>query len=182
MGLPQGRPTLNRYRLTPERIRAGLPQWLLQAVGSFEPLPFEAGRGAVNWLRDHLEDPCDPWLVVLTCAGDGTLLGFFVLAVKQFAFPPDGEQLSAMEVAWIARAADTEKGFGGDLLTYATSIALKEGATAFFALPNDPETAAKVWRGRFSFEPLPVPDPSAEEAVQMFLGLEEPEEDGPLAE
>lgn len=81
-----------------------------------------------------------------------------------------------MEVAWIARAAHTEKGFGSDLLTYAASIALKEGANAFFALPKDPETAEKVWRGRFSFEELPGLGTNAEEAVQMFLGLEEPGE------
>jgi GNAT superfamily N-acetyltransferase len=167
---------LRRVNLTPEQIRAGLPPWLLDEIENFEPLPFDAGRGAVNWLRNHVSDPCEPWVVVLTCAEDWTLLGFFVLAYKQFSFPPDTEELTAMEVAWIARAAHTKKGFGRELLTYAASVALAKGASAFVASPNDPKTAKKVWLERFEFRLVSKPEPGDEVTMQVFLGLQEPPE------
>ena len=165
---------LRRVNLKPELIQAGLPGWLATAIKSFEPLDFPAGKGAANFLRDYIADPCGPWKVVLTCSEDWRLLGFFALAYKQISLPPDPAEVSAMEVAWIARAAETEKGFGHELLTYAMALALDGGAAAFVVSPNDKTTARKVWRGRFLFRPIGPEDPNAEETMQVFLSLQEP--------
>ena len=55
---------LYETRLVPEQIRAGLSDDLLRQIETFDPLPFDAGRGAVNWLRDHVGDPGGPWETV----------------------------------------------------------------------------------------------------------------------
>ncbi len=165
---------LKRVNLKPEMIQAGLPGWLVTEINSFEPLDFPAGKGAANWLRDYISDPCGPWKVVLTCDEDWRLLGFFALAYKQIALPPDPAEVPAMEVAWIARGAETEKGFGHQLLTYAVALALEAGAAAFVVSPNDKTTARKVWLGRFLFRLIEPEDPNEEETMQVFLSLQEP--------
>lgn len=171
---PMKRPTLRRIRLDPERIRSGLPPWLLEEIDRFEPLTFLAGRGAVNWLRAHIKDPEGPWEVVLTLNKQGKLLGFFALAYKNLQLSPDATAEAAMEVAWIARSADTRKGFGRNLLTYAMTIALAKGAVALVVSPHDDETAEKVWINGYYFRPVPASEPEDGATGQVFVGIQEP--------
>lgn len=169
---------MKRVILTPERIREGLPPWLLAKIEDFKPLRFPAGRGAANWLREHITDPCEPWKVVLTFDDHWQLLGFFALAYKRISLPPDPEEVAAMEVAWIARANHTPKGFGRELLTYAASMALDAGAAAFVVSPHDKQTARKVWIERFSFRSVSTADHQEGVTMQVFLGLQEPTKGG----
>jgi hypothetical protein len=164
---------MHRIRLDPERVRGGVPDWLRVEIKRFVPLEFPAGSGAINWLRDHIEDPSGPWEVVLTLSPEGSLLGFFALAYKNVQLAPGAEPEAAMEVAWIARRIDTPKGFGRDLLTYAMTVALSAGAVALVVSPHDDKTAEKVWINGFCFHPVPGWKPEGA-TRQVFVGLREP--------
>jgi hypothetical protein len=165
---------MHRIRLDSEKIRSGLPDWLCAEINRFEPLPFPAGRGAINWLRNHIEDPSGPWEVVLTLSDKGRLLGFFALGYKNLKLSAEAEPEAAMEVAWIARRVDTNRGFGRDLLTYAMTIALAERAVALVVSPHDDRTAEKVWINGFCFCPVPGCKPEGA-TRQVFVGLREPQ-------
>lgn len=163
-----------RIRLIPERIEEGLPAWLLAEIERFEPLDFPAGHGAINWLRDHIGNPEGPWEVVLTLDPQKRLLGFFALAYKKVRLHPDAGRETAMEVAWIARSAKTQKGFGRGLLTYAITIALGGGAVALVVSPHDKMTQKKVWIGGFCFSPITACQPEDDATVQVFLAIDDP--------
>jgi hypothetical protein len=165
---------LYETRLVPEEIRDGIPEELQEQIRTFEPLPFDAGRGAVNWLRDHVDDPCGPWETVLIHDDDRDLLGFFALAYKRVRLVLDGPAETAMEVAWIARRIDTPKGFGTDLLKFAINIALSAGAVALLVSPHDDRTAEKVWINGFWFSPVPSVEPEEGMTRQVFLGISTP--------
>lgn len=79
-----------------------------------------------------------------------------------------------MEVAWIARSVDTYKGFGRELLTYAITVALAEGAVALVVSPHDKKTAEKVWINGFYFRPVPGCEPKGA-TRQVFVGLRDPQ-------
>lgn len=161
-------------RLVPEQIRAGLSDHLLSQIDEFEPLPFDAGRGAINWLRDHVQDPDGPWETVLILDEKREMLGFFALAYKKLRLSPEGPAETAMEVAWIARRGDTIKGFGTELLKFAIRIALAAGAVALLVSPHDAKTAEKVWINGFCFCPIPTLQPEADLTRQVFLGISKP--------
>jgi hypothetical protein len=165
---------MHRIRLDSERVRSGLPDKLRAEVDRFVPLEFPAGEGAINWLRDHIEDPCGPWEVVLTLDNERRLVGFFALAYKNVQLEPGTKPVAAMEVAWIARRIDTPKGFGRDLLIYAMTIALSEDAVALVVSPHDDETAVKVWINGFCFRPVPGCKPEGATG-QVFVGLRDPD-------
>jgi hypothetical protein len=150
---------LYETRLVPEQIRAGLSDDLLSQIETFEPLPFDAGRGAVNWLRDH---------------GRRELLGFFALAYKKVRLVAERPAETAMEVAWIARRVDTPKGFGTELLKFAIRIALSAGAVALLVSPHDDRTAEKVWINGFLFWAVPTLEPEEGMTRQVFLGISKP--------
>lgn len=173
-----------KVRLTREAIVAGLDSSLLAAIASFEPLPFAAGREAARWLRGHIEDPGPtPWEVVLVLSEvEDQLLGFLVLGYTQFTLSPGDrpiveiakklqapeEPQVASEVAWIARSAGTEKGFGKELFTYAVSLAIDGGAIAMIVTPHDEETAEKVWMKRFCFRHPRESDQSPEAPLRLW--------------
>ena len=165
---------LYETRLVPEQIRAGLSDGLLRQIESFEPLPYEAGRGAINWLLDHVEDPGEPWETVLVHDERRELLGFFALAYKKVRLVVERPAETAMEVAWIARRADTPKGFGAEVLKFAIRIALSAGAVALLVSPHDDRTAEKVWINGFWFSPVPSLEPEEGMTRQVFLGISRP--------
>jgi hypothetical protein len=165
---------LYETRLVPEQIRAGLSDDLLSQIETFEPLPFDAGRGAVNWLRDHVGDPGGPWETVFVHDGRRELLGFFALAYKKVRLVAERPAETAMEVAWIARRVDTPKGFGTELLKFAIRIALSAGAVALLVSPHDDRTAEKVWINGFLFWAVPTLEPEEGMTRQVFLGISKP--------
>jgi hypothetical protein len=183
-----------KVQFTREEIEGGLDEMVLAAIDGFKPLPFEAGEEAIRWLRDHIADPSEtPWLTVLALDEEsGELLGFMVLGYSQFTLSPGDvpvvevakkltapqEPQVASEVAWIARAADTEKGFGKELFTYAVSLAIEGGAIAMIVTPHDKETAEKVWIKRFSFRPPRETDQSPEAPLRLWYPVHKPKNVG----
>jgi L-amino acid N-acyltransferase YncA len=164
---------LERHRIDSEEIRKGLAPWLLTEIERFESLGFNAGLGAVNWLRAHIENPDGPFEVVFT-VNKGKLLGFCALAYKRICLPPDHEFRSAMELSWIARSETTEKGFGRELLTYAATLAMAAGIEALLVSPNDHVTARKVWINKHDFEPVDGEPPRPGHVGQVFFPIPQP--------
>src|SRR5215213_7643197 len=151
--------------LTRESIEAGLEPKLASAIEQFQPLSFPAGGEAARWLRNQIKAPEEqPWQVILMIdEKSGELLGFLALGYTMITLSPGdvaaiAKKLNAplkpqvaLEVAWMARSAGTEKGFGHELFTYSVSVAIDGGAVALVVTPHDEETAEKVWIKRFRF-------------------------------
>jgi hypothetical protein len=168
--------------LTRESIEAGLDPSLTTAIEQFQPLSFPAGGEAARWLRNQVEAPDEkPWQVILMLdEKTDELLGFLVLGYTMITLSPGDVPMIAkkleaplkpqvaLEVAWIARSAGTEKGFGHELFTYSVSFAIDGGAVALVVTPHDEETAEKVWIKRFRFRLPREADQSPEAPLRLW--------------
>lgn len=154
--------------LTRRTIEAGLADDLIEAIDDFEPLPFDAARGATTWLQRQVNEGLDPMLTILALDPiESRLCGFFVLGFTTITLSPGDQPIVqiahkledphapqvAAEIAWIARSRGTEKGFGRDLFHYAVALAIDSGSIAMVVTPHDDETAQKLWIGRYRFRP-----------------------------
>lgn len=182
---PVRNPTmLERLQIDSEDIEEGLAPWLLAEIGRFESLNFDAGRGAVSWLREHIENPDGPFEVVLTLRRKKILgifslrrrklLGFCAVAYRRIRLPPDNAYRTAMELSWMARSRNTKKGFGRELLAYAATLAMASGIEALLVSPNDHVTARKVWLDEHGFEPVDGRPPRPGHVGQVFFPVRPP--------
>jgi hypothetical protein len=168
--------------VTQAEIAEGLSDEVVEAVNTFEPLPFDAAHGATSWLRKTLEDGKDPLLTILALdPTEPKLCGFFVLGFTTILLAPDDRPIVevayklkephapqvAAEIAWIARSRETAKGFGRDLFDYSVLLAIDHGAIAMVVTPHDDETAEKLWIGRYRFR-RPKQDPAGEPQSKLW--------------
>jgi len=170
-------------RLTRETVESGLPRNLAEAFDAFEPLPFDAARGAKDWLRSCIDQEEDPMVTVFALDPDRKrLCGFFVLGFTTITLAPGDRPIVevahklkephapqiAAEIAWIARDRSTERGFGRDLFDYAVALAIDYRAIAMVVTPHDDRTAEKLWVNRYRFRP-PRQVTTGSEQVQSKL-------------
>lgn len=180
-GIKSGTKT-RKVLLTRESIEAGLDPKLKAAIERFQPLPFPAGEEAARWLLRQIKEPSStPWRVILMLEEEANeLFGFLTLGYTMITLSPGDvpmiakkleaptEPQVALNVAWIARSALTESGFGKELFTYSVSFALDGGAVALVVTPHDEETAEKVWIKRFRFRPPRESDQSPEAPLRLW--------------
>jgi hypothetical protein len=169
-----------------------LDKQVVVAVRDFEPLDFEPGRKAIAWLDANISAgrlPMDTYLVFSEDSSE--LLGFFVLELVEVAVSsgdlpiielrrklkdPHGPQ-PAVKLVWIARSANSPKGFGQELFDQALALAFEADACALLVEPYDEETAQRVWLDHYELR-TPRPnqrDPGEWSYLWHAVGGVEPE-------
>lgn len=135
-----------------------------RAIDEFQPLDYEPGHEAANWLRVNVDTgslPLDTFLVLNE--GSTELLGFFVLEAMQVRvargdFPviqvrtglaDEDERVKATKLVWIVRAANNPKGFGEELFDEVLVRAVESSAVAVLVEPYDEATASRLWIDHF---------------------------------
>lgn len=168
-----------RIQLTAGALAKKFPRSLREEIDRFEPLPFPAGEDAIAWLRRHIRQPGEfPLLTILDLDAESeALLAFCVLGYIPYDFDSTPGQVAG-EIAWLARSARTEPGFGERLFAYALRNAEQQGLSALVVTPHDTDTAEKVWVERFHFRPPPPEDQPESEPPRLFLPLQFPENGG----
>ncbi len=170
-----------KVRLPAGTLTRDLDPTLVAAIEKFKPLPFDAAKDALSWLRCQLRSPELPLLTVLDLTPRNELLAFCVLGFIPFRFAPDSDgdvptdKLEiAVDVSWIARSSNSPVGFGTQLFEYAVSIGMDEEATAMVVTPHDDETAEKLWMRRFHFERAAPEDQPAGAPPRLWYPIREP--------
>jgi hypothetical protein len=138
----------------------------LTAINEFEPLPFQPGREASDWLKRSIQDeslPLDAYLLLDESAT--SLLGFFAIEqeevfvseqdlpimVLRTEVKPASQRQPSLKLAWIARSARSPAGTGQRLFDDVLEEAQACGAVAVRVLPADDATAKKVWLEHYNF-------------------------------
>lgn len=166
--------------LTPADVEKGISADHAQLIDGFDPLPFEAGADAKAWLQQQIREGSLPVTTVLVTDSERKrLCGFICIGFTTIALSPDEQRTAevgivqrgrkieelcephlAANISWIARAANTRKGFGQLLFDCAVNWTIDNRAIAMVVTPHDEATARKVWIGRFRFrQPRPQDQP-----------------------
>lgn len=174
-------------------LRAGQPaDWpaeVTAAIEAFEPLPYDAGRRAAEWLKRVSGAEALPLdLYLLVHRGSGDLFGFFVIEpetvvisrgdapvvqVRTGIVDPAEEQASSLLV-WMARSKYAPPGFGEFLFEAVVADAVARGSSLIRVSPADTETEERIWVGRFNFR-----RPRADSEVGwvfLWYGVGEPDQ------
>lgn len=138
-----------------------------RAVSNFEPVPFEPGIAARDWLRLRVSGECDLLETVLKFRTTGTqteLLGFyaiqdadvyptererFALRLRRIRMREPDPQLASM-IAWMVRSRTSPSGSGEDLFDHALGHAIELGSVALLVEPHD-EATENMWHRHFRF-------------------------------
>lgn len=157
--------------LTPESVRDGLSPEIVNLIDEFDPLPFEAGVDAKDWLQGELSERSLPITAILMPDAEHERLDGFICmgftsislsrsdqAAAEVGIVQKGRRVEevcephlAADISWIARGAATRKGFGQRLFNCAVNWGMDNRVLAMVVTPHDEETERKVWIERFRF-------------------------------
>ncbi len=142
----------------------GLQPSILETIERFEPIDFEPGQRAAEWLRLNVDTgnlPLDTYLVFDEQLEE--LLGFFVVELIEVRVARGDVPIMevrkriedasapqpALKLVWIARSTRSPKGLGQELFDEVLVRALEAGAVAVVVEPYDEATAKKLWEEHF---------------------------------
>ncbi|HEX8646936.1 MAG TPA: hypothetical protein VF715_08530 [Thermoleophilaceae bacterium] len=158
------------------------------ALSTFEPLGFEAGVAAGNWLRVCLTERKVALETQLAFGEDPRrLLGLYVIRPAAFTLSvrerrrlgigrrSADRHLPGMYLELIARARETPPGFGDQLVTHALANTLDRRAVALVIEASE-EVATAVWQ-RHRFVPFTDGKPRGSETMMLWHPVREPEPD-----
>lgn len=141
-------------------------QVLLEALRSFEPLAYAAGKAAHDWLLESLGRREFSLETHAALSASGDLLGFYALEPVTVTLSRRdrtvllirdrravSEQQPFTHIAWIARSQQTAPGFGYQLFEHLVANAMHQGRSGLVVYPADPPTA-RFWRSHYRFMPF----------------------------
>ena len=146
---------------------------IVDAIQRFEPMGFEPGAKAAEWLKLNVETgvlPLDTHLVVTDLGDHPDLIGFFVVEEMEVKVASDdlpivevrnrginrASPLRAVKLVWIARAETAPEGFGEELFDEVLVKAVEARAVVVIVQPYDDDTAESLWKAHFHCkEPRP---------------------------
>jgi ribosomal protein S18 acetylase RimI-like enzyme len=166
--------------LTDDLIAAERDAWM-QLVDDFDPGPSEAGKTAVERLRDEVAGGTIT-LDTQVLRTDHKLLGFYsveharvdltsrnwpFVELRRKLFGQQREPQPGLIISSIVRSHSEPAGFGRNLVNHAIGLALSDPEiVALFVSPANPEVA-RLWQDRYSFRIEHEADPSTNEMLWL---------------
>ncbi|MGD1057666.1 MAG: hypothetical protein ABR992_09675 [Solirubrobacteraceae bacterium] len=166
--------------LTDGLIESNREEWI-RLIDGFDPGPSEAGRTAVEWLRNAVFSETIA-LDTQVLRTSHELLGFYsvehalvdltprnwpLLELRRKLFGQQPEPQPGLIIASIVRSHSMPAGFGRNLVNHVIGLALSNPEiVALFVSPANPKVA-QLWQERYSFRIEHKADPSTHEMLWL---------------